>query len=639
MGNCYSSKNKKEILCQTTSGPSHCPPLPPPAQDLVDDLLNRWRHGEVTFLLQAFRNARKKQEMQLSLPKEEPKNCRTSVRTDRSNFIGKISFRGKSRIGGNGGGCAAPRENNHIEKDGGRPISMRNQSNDAGSATMVTGSVNHSFSEDLSVSSSAHRKPRNHLTDVGFGMLFLSLKAMPIEAHANAFLCFCSNGSGGISFRDLLRGLALCCRGNRVERLKFLLGVFSSSKNKYIGAGEDGSTENDTIVLTTDESCSLLQWLSSVGVNGVDSENLDVPASSVPATAAVPLSKTVKKRSFGEIPCDLLHSIPGEGVTLGQYFAWAELYLSNEALDNALSPFNILPTPVQERERAVELLPGFVLTPEERLFAVSIQWWKEWAAYCHLKESAHLMNDHVKALGLVNDIGWQQSSAVGLSDGLSYSHSLPPSRPHEIDNSPLQGHLEWELKCNLRTHKDFVFVLEKLWKELFFLYGGGPAFPRTVVSLCEGHPIPLSSPFCDSVLICSSFVDPYPWGLYVCTCTVSGHPSARSRLVLCSPYAIAHSIARQILAEFGASNSVIFRLWILAENSTVLSTEHEQSANCPQKQCHFECWKLLSDDEMNLNLMALGLGQLPLGRRKLLMETQVKQVTEHQQQLNQCQLQ
>ncbi len=604
MGCCYSHYNKKQ-LCESCYS-SHPPPLSPPAQDLVDDLLNRWRHGEVTFLQRAFRKARNTQETILSLSKQ-PKNSRFSRKNDKNGFAGKVnSGRGElSRIGYDG--CAAP-----IEKNGGRSISLGNNLNNGSKSSAVT-----------------ERKLRNNLTEVGFTMIFPLLQNMPIATHANAFSYFCSNGSEGISFRDLLRGLALCCRGSRVERLIFLLDMFSLSKNKYRGTGEEGSADDpllhNAIVLTTDEASNLLEWCSRT--NGDDiSQNLNVFAlSSDPVTAASSSStEIVKEMPFARMTCNNLQHcyIPDEeGIMFGQYFAWAETYLSDESLDAALSPFSILLTPTEERQRAVELLSGFILTPEHSLFAVSVQWWKEWAAYCRFEESAHLMNDHVKALGLVvNGVGsCQSSTTVGLS-----------SRPHEIDNSPLQGNPEWELKCNLRFRKDFVFVIENLWMELVLWYGGGPAFPRLVGSLPEEHLNSLSSSPCDNVLIGSLFVDPYPLGVHVNTCTVSGYPSALSRLVLCSPYATVHSIAQQILTEFGACRGLIFRLWILVETSVVCTKE--SSSNL--KRYHVEQWRLLSETDLNLNLIALGLGQTPLEKRKLLIERPVKQSSTlpHQQQ-------
>ncbi len=595
MGSCYSHDNEKQLY--ESSYPSHPPPMSPPAQDLVDDLLNRWRHGEVTFLQRAFRKARNKQETILNLSKQ-PKNSRFSRKNEKSGFARKInSNRVKSsRIGDVG--CAAP-----IEKNDGRSISLGNNSNNGSKASAVT-----------------DRKLRNNLTEVGFAMIFPLLQDMPITTHSNAFSCFCSNGSEGISFRDLLRGLALCCRGSRVERLRFLLDIFSLSKNKYRGTGEEGSADDpllhNTIVLMADEASNLLQWCSRTNGDHI-SQNLNVFAlSSDPATAASSSTEIVKELPFAKMSCNNLqhcYTPDEEGITFGQYFAWAETYLSDESLDAALSPFSILLTPTEERQRAVELLSGFVLTPEHTLFAVSVQWWSEWSACCRFEESAHLMNDHVKALGLVvNGVGsCQSSTTVGLS-----------SRPREIDNSPLQGNPEWELKFNLQFRKDFVFVIENLWMELVLWYGGGPAFPRLAGSLPEEHLNSLSSsPLCDKVLIGSLFVDPYPLGVHVNTCTVSGYPSALSRLILCSPYVTAHSIAQQILTEFGACCGLIFRLWILVE-TPVVRTEESSSI---LKQCHVERWRLLTEDDLNLNLMALGLVQSPLEKRKLLIEIPVKQ--------------
>ncbi len=593
MGNCYSHNSNNNQLSESSYS-SYPPPLSPPTQDLAsDDLLNRWRHGEVTFLRLAFRNAKAVQETILSLSKQ-PKNSKCGGNS------GRVK---SSRIGN--GECAA-----HIEKQyGDRSISRSKNSDNSSRPLDVT-----------------DRKLRSNLTEVGFAMIFPRLQDMPIKTHASAFSYFSSNGSEGISFLALLRCLALCCRGSRAERLRFLLDIISSSTSKYRGMGDEGGSAahdppllHNTIVLTTDEASSLLEWYSKI--NGVDfSQNLNGLASSssdpiIAASSSTECAKetscTAKMSSCMNVQNYLISD--EEGITFGQYFAWAETYLSDELLDSALSPFNILLTPTQERERAVTLLSGFVLTPECTLYAVSVQWWKEWAEYCQFEESAHLMNGHVKALGLVDNSQPSRTAAAGLS-----------SRPHEMDNSPLQGYPEWELKYNLQFRKDFVFVIESLWMELFLWYGGGPAFPRVVGSLPqEEHLNSLSSPCKNVLLVDRWFVDPYPLGVYVTTCGISGYPSTLSRLVLCSPYATARSTAQQMLTKFGAAcrDDVIFRLWVLVEASTVRSEESLSNVN----QCNVERWQLLSETDLNLNLMTLGLGQMPLKKRKLLIEIPVKQ--------------
>ncbi|CAM9662796.1 unnamed protein product, partial [Ectocarpus fasciculatus] len=54
-------------------------------------------------------------------------------------------------------------------------------------------------------------------------------------------------------------------------------------------------------------------------------------------------------------------------------------------------------------------------------------------------------------------------------------------RPHEIDNSSLQGGAEWEVAPNLDLGEDYVMLPKSLWDVMVDWYGGGPVFGRQVV--------------------------------------------------------------------------------------------------------------------------------------------------------------
>ncbi|CAN0599645.1 unnamed protein product, partial [Ectocarpus sp. 12 AP-2014] len=49
---------------------------------------------------------------------------------------------------------------------------------------------------------------------------------LPVEVQRSAFLLFDCVGRGSLDFRNFCRALALCCRGSREERLRFLFDLF-----------------------------------------------------------------------------------------------------------------------------------------------------------------------------------------------------------------------------------------------------------------------------------------------------------------------------------------------------------------------------------------------------------------------------
>jgi len=74
------------------------------------------------------------------------------------------------------------------------------------------------------------------------------------------------------------------------------------------------------------------------------------------------------------------------------------------------------------------------------------------------------------------------------------------ARPGPVDNSRLQRAADnpWELRRDLEEHRDYEFVPEELWNAFMDWYGGGPAFPRLVITVglkmttrIELHPIVL----------------------------------------------------------------------------------------------------------------------------------------------------
>lgn len=62
-----------------------------------------------------------------------------------------------------------------------------------------------------------------------------------MEVQQSAFRLFDGVDRGSLDFRNFCRALALCCRGSREERLRFLFDLFSApSQPKHYGTGVYG---------------------------------------------------------------------------------------------------------------------------------------------------------------------------------------------------------------------------------------------------------------------------------------------------------------------------------------------------------------------------------------------------------------
>ncbi|CAN0001668.1 unnamed protein product, partial [Laminaria digitata] len=51
-------------------------------------------------------------------------------------------------------------------------------------------------------------------------------QVLPPDVQRSAFRLFDCVGRGSLDFRNFCRALALCCRGSREERLRFLFDLF-----------------------------------------------------------------------------------------------------------------------------------------------------------------------------------------------------------------------------------------------------------------------------------------------------------------------------------------------------------------------------------------------------------------------------
>jgi ubiquitin C-terminal hydrolase len=558
----------------------HHPPLPPPAQDLVNQLLNRWRYGEVATLQRVYRKARD----------EQDSSSPARPQRDSWRFVRSADARDKDAAPA---AVAKSKEKEAQElllqnlPDGGGddqsstsslfiPLSPTTDGIGSSHPIAVEGELNLSHSTSVVSSNPAAAavpatasatvlvaqgnggpKPPRHLSLDGFLKAFPSLVPLPAEIRANAFSCFDSHGKGAIDFRDFARALSLCCRGSRSERLRFLLDLFSETTPKYRGNGGDDTLElaADMVVLSAERASSLMLFCNP-------------------------------DRAF---PVD-------QDMTASQFSEWADAELSQQALDSALRPFYLLPSPEQERERAKEILLCCPLeAPGDVLFLLSMTWWTQWVRAVSFSSVAKELGSRARRLGLEG-----HSRSRTSSDPSQYASGL--HRPHEIDNSALQGSMEWQLREGLRESVDFVALPAALWHALLEWYGGGPAFPRRVCLASKSEVL----------------LDPYPVGFSINLCTVSGHPGPRERLVLCSRHATLEEFLSYVLSDFGVSpcdakgKKTAARLWIRSSipvpvlgsvtRSSLLSPNARPNAaglmggGSGRPATTVESWQLLQDD-------------------------------------------
>ncbi|CAM9124714.1 unnamed protein product [Ectocarpus sp. 4 AP-2014] len=526
-------------------------PLPAPMQDNMNELLNRWRHGEVNLLQRSFRLAK----------------AQAVKHTIASKVFGSL---------------AAPSSN-------------------SGTATSAATSANRdrsaSFGEDGSASPASRdgaatataeldgKKPGDGATGgslkVGAGMdkeaflrVFPDVQGLPVEVQRSAFLLFDCVGRGSLDFRNFCRALALCCRGSREERLRFLFDLFSgASQPKHYGTGADGGARD-----ASSASGATTARLSDAELAGL---------------------KKQLGLSAGDANHVHLQKASGvSGLLLSEYFEWAELHASDEALDRALRPFYLLPSPQQEKDKVLAHLMEYAMEEGQCMCLVASPWWSYWSNYAALTKEDVLRVPERTALGLdktqgyldqrpaeepavtlvadegdaavrPGDVVGDGAASMGVGNGNGHAQGESPAmerlggagkeravpttlarRPHEIDNSSLQGGAEWEVAPNLDLGEDYVMLPKSLWDVMVDWYGGGPVFARQVVNVSSNLELPEKAMEGgnDAEAEPSTArlaVDLYPLALHVSMCDPAGRPGGRERLVLTSH----HVHVRDMLAD------------------------------------------------------------------------------------------
>ena len=81
-----------------------------------------------------------------------------------------------------------------------------------------------------------HRGDSGDLAASSLADVFWKLRDRGWEELAKrSLVLFDSRRAQAVDFRDLCRGLALCCKGTQLEKLRFLFDLFSSSEDVYYG--------------------------------------------------------------------------------------------------------------------------------------------------------------------------------------------------------------------------------------------------------------------------------------------------------------------------------------------------------------------------------------------------------------------
>mmetsp|Transcript_15179 Transcript_15179/g.49399 ORF Transcript_15179/g.49399 Transcript_15179/m.49399 type:complete len:845 (-) Transcript_15179:546-3080(-) len=233
------------------------------------------------------------------------------------------------------------------------------------------------------------------------------------------------------------------------------------------------------------------------------------------------------------------------------FVAWADRYLPESVVDDALEPLAVLSTPRSERDAVQAALADADIRPGDAAFVLSKDWWNAWCRYAgytvprppppkhkgdddddegERRNGAEEQNFNLLSLGLVVDSGKggsendddddsedaenAKAAVVVVVDEGTTTKKPPPTtsgaagnttnqrdpRPSEMDNSSLLYGSDDEIAPDLSLGVDFVLVPREVWDCFGRWYGGGPALPRTAVD--EGtfdlRPLSLRVAACDT---------------------------------------------------------------------------------------------------------------------------------------------
>ncbi|KAJ8598430.1 hypothetical protein CTAYLR_007661 [Chrysophaeum taylorii] len=287
------------------------------------------------------------------------------------------------------------------------------------------------------------------------------------------FNLFDSTGAGVVTFRDFCRALSWCCRGNRVERLRFLFCLFaiyehlvapSSSTSGNVGTTSNGSEQSSPMQHATAAQQQAQLLHEELALGDLDDEDEGSP-------------------KLGRVGMDALSDFCGvapqeaEPLSFRKFIEWSDSKLPEPVVDRALGPLSVLSTPRSERRLVEEAWREANVAPGDAAFVVSKSWFDDWCRYVGV--------DHL-------------APNKTLEPPVLPSGGPQDQRPDEIDNSRLCAD-EDLLKPDARAGVDLVLVPDRVWDLVSLWYGGGPAIARTALSgnRVQLHPLSLRLSLCD----------------------------------------------------------------------------------------------------------------------------------------------
>ena len=219
-----------------------------------------------------------------------------------------------------------------------------------------------------------------------------------------------------------------------------------------------------------------------------------------------------------------------------------EWCMKNLDFDYILKPFELIPSPDQERKIISQCFGSFRIQEGLSLYILSSHWWETWKTYVNY--------------GISIENSFNKSINIG-------------DRPVAIDNSALISQDSvLKLKQNLKRDKDFIPVSEEIWKIFLEWYGGGPEIERKVIISKK-----------------TTIIELYPPILTITPVLNSGNPATTSSTVMVFSLTSLFSDVLAKSCEYFSKPTATSRLWIKSKNTwtvALLTESLEQRKNAEE---------------------------------------------------------
>jgi len=260
----------------------------------------------------------------------------------------------------------------------------------------------------------------------GFKQLMPLLTHLPDNVVDSAFKIFDIDRKGRISWHNFCLGISQYILGRREEKCKFLFAVYAIQNSSEL-------TPKD--LQTLRRACGDAIRIQHLSANNLIEQCI------------------AEKRSLG----------------FEEFKEWA---LENLELHRLLQPFEIIPSPLSEKEMIKKIMDEFTqrgLREEDEVYVVSAKWLETWKRYVNYEME-------VRKEDLESDrpeMPRYRSTSIVMG-----------SRPIEINNSELQSEeCPAILKNGIVLNSDFEIIPKKAWQEFISWYGGSPEFKRYVIKV------------------------------------------------------------------------------------------------------------------------------------------------------------